>query len=74
MGHYEDQYEADRQNLEQKKQKRLLKRVLADEFDQYFDVAGNCKLGYVMLPLNDAKTMIDILRQQAVFNRLKENR
>ena len=74
MGHYDDYYEADRLDLEQKRQKRLMKRLLDGEFDQYFDVAGNCKLGYVMLPFDDARTMFDILRQHAVFDKLKENR
>ena len=75
MGHYDDQREADRlQQIEVENRwwtKKIYKQVMSGYYDKFFDVAKACGMTYVQIPVEDARRLINIVRQQAVLETLQ---
>lgn len=72
MSHYDDQYEAEYVEQENKSRQQLIKSLMSGYYDQFFTVSDKCKLGYVMLPVADARRMLTMIRELYVFETLKK--
>ena len=72
MGHYDSYYEERYKEREANDRRILLSSIASGYYDQFFNVAEKCKLEYVMLPIEDARRMLDILHEIQVFEILKK--